>query len=44
MFVVCGEALMDVFGGADSAHGLLLDARIGGAVAATSRRPIAAVA
>ena len=30
MFVVCGEALMDVFGGADSAHGLLLDARIGG--------------
>jgi fructokinase len=30
MFVVSGEALMDVFGGADSAHGLLLDARIGG--------------
>ena len=30
MFVVCGEALMDVFGGGDSAHGLLLDARIGG--------------
>jgi fructokinase len=30
MFVVCGEALMDVFGGADSAHGVLLDARIGG--------------
>jgi fructokinase len=30
MFVVCGEALMDVFGGADSAHGLMLDARIGG--------------
>lgn len=30
MFVVCGEALMDVFGGADQAHGLLLDARIGG--------------
>jgi fructokinase len=30
MFVVCGEALMDVFGGVDSAHGLLLDARIGG--------------
>lgn len=30
MFVVCGEALMDVFGGADSAHGMLLDARIGG--------------
>ena len=30
MFVVCGEALMDVFGGADNAHGLMLDARIGG--------------
>jgi len=30
MFVVCGEALMDVFGGADHAHGLMLDARIGG--------------
>ncbi len=30
MFVVCGEALMDVFGGAESAHGLMLDARIGG--------------
>jgi fructokinase len=30
MFVVSGEALMDVFGGADSAHGLTLDARIGG--------------
>lgn len=30
MFVVCGEALMDVFGGADSAHGMTLDARIGG--------------
>jgi fructokinase len=30
MFVVCGEALMDVFAGADSAHGLVLDARIGG--------------
>ncbi len=30
MIVVCGEALIDVFGGADSAHGLLLDARIGG--------------
>jgi fructokinase len=30
MFVVCGEALMDVFGGADHAHGLLLDARVGG--------------
>jgi len=30
MFVVCGEALMDVFGSGDSAHGLLLDARIGG--------------
>ena len=30
MFVVCGEALMDVFGGADSAQGIALDARIGG--------------
>jgi fructokinase len=30
MFVVSGEALMDVFGGADTAHGLMLDARIGG--------------
>jgi fructokinase len=30
MFVVSGEALMDVFGGADGAHGLTLDARIGG--------------
>ncbi len=30
MFVVSGEALMDVFGGADNAHGLMLDARIGG--------------
>ena len=30
MFVVCGEALMDVFGGADSAQGVALDARIGG--------------
>ncbi len=30
MFVVSGEALMDVFGGADSPHGLMLDARIGG--------------
>lgn len=30
MFVVSGEALMDVFGGPDSAHGLMLDARIGG--------------
>jgi fructokinase len=30
MFVVSGEALMDVFGGAESAHGLMLDARIGG--------------
>ena len=29
-FVVCGEALIDVFGGADNAQGLLLDARIGG--------------
>jgi len=30
MFVVSGEALMDVFGGADTAQGLALDARIGG--------------
>ena len=30
MFVVSGEALMDVFGGADSAQGIALDARIGG--------------
>jgi fructokinase len=30
MFVVCGEALMDVFGGAETASGQLLDARIGG--------------
>ncbi len=30
MFVVCGEALMDVFGGADSVQGVALDARIGG--------------
>lgn len=30
MFVVSGEALMDVFGGADTAQGVALDARIGG--------------
>jgi len=30
MFVVSGEALMDVFGGDANAHGLMLDARIGG--------------
>ena len=30
MFVVCGEALIDGFGGADNAQGLLLDAHIGG--------------
>lgn len=30
MFVVCGEALMDVFGGAETAQGVTLDARIGG--------------
>jgi fructokinase len=30
MFVVCGEALMDVFGAAETPHGQLLDARIGG--------------
>jgi len=30
MFVVCGEALMDVFGSDETPHGLQLDARIGG--------------
>lgn len=30
MFVVSGEALMDVFGGDETPHGLQLDARIGG--------------
>lgn len=30
MFVVCGEALMDVFGGGDTPGGMALDARIGG--------------
>jgi fructokinase len=30
MFVVCGEALMDLFGGADTVQGVALDARIGG--------------
>lgn len=30
MFVVCGEALMDVFTGSPTATGLALDARIGG--------------
>ncbi|MEO7241655.1 MAG: carbohydrate kinase [Variovorax sp.] len=30
MIVVCGEALMDVFAGADTASGLTLDARVGG--------------
>lgn len=30
MFVVCGEALMDVFGGGDTPHGVTLDARVGG--------------
>lgn len=30
MIVVCGEALMDVFAGADTASGLALDARVGG--------------
>jgi fructokinase len=30
MFVVCGEALMDVFGAGDTPGGLTLDARVGG--------------
>ena len=30
MFVVCGEALMDVFAVGETAHGVQLDARIGG--------------
>ena len=30
MFVVCGEALMDVFDGGAHAHGQALDARVGG--------------
>ena len=30
MIVVCGEALMDVYAGASSAGGMLLDARVGG--------------
>jgi fructokinase len=30
MFVVCGEALMDVFAAGDTPTGLMLDARIGG--------------
>jgi fructokinase len=30
MFMVCGEALMDVFGAGDSAEGVALDARVGG--------------
>lgn len=30
MFVVCGEALMDVFATGDTPHGVSLDARIGG--------------
>jgi fructokinase len=30
MIVVCGEALMDVFPAGPAAHGLLLDARVGG--------------
>ena len=30
MFVVCGEALMDVFAGADTPTGIALDARVGG--------------
>ncbi len=30
MFVVCGEALMDVFGHGETPTGMLLDARIGG--------------
>ena len=30
MLVVCGEALMDVFGDGDTANGMRLDARVGG--------------
>ncbi|WP_157267872.1 carbohydrate kinase family protein [Azohydromonas aeria] len=30
MFMVCGEALMDVFGAGESAEGVALDARVGG--------------
>ncbi len=30
MFLVCGEALMDVFSGAETPTGMLLDARVGG--------------
>jgi fructokinase len=30
MWIVCGEALMDVFGGAETPTGLELDARVGG--------------
>lgn len=30
MIIVCGEALMDVFGGAESPTGVALDARVGG--------------
>lgn len=30
MWIVCGEALMDVFGGAETPTGLALDARVGG--------------
>ena len=30
MFVICGEALMDVFVGADTVAGVALDARVGG--------------
>ena len=30
MFVVCGEALMDVFAAGDTAAGMTLDARVGG--------------
>ena len=30
MFVVCGEALMDVFAGGDTPTGIALDARVGG--------------
>jgi fructokinase len=30
VFVVCGEALMDVFAGGDTSTGMVLDARVGG--------------
>ena len=49
MFVVCGEALMDVYTGAQTPTGLSLDARIGGSPLNVAQglarlgRPVAAV-